>query len=180
MNMKKILYILLLITTPLFSQSKSNFEVELDGNIVYKNIFEIGNSKKEDVLKYLKTLSNFTILDSENDIIGEIKDLRINFKKYGNSSGYPIFLRFSLSSDVLIQFKDNRYRVILKNIGFLDDVSLYSSKTFKESDNFTYLSEFYIKNDGTMRTNTMVDKTLDVMNKHFTDLFTYKVVENDW
>jgi hypothetical protein len=114
------------------------------------------------------------------NIIGEIKDLRINFKKYGNSSGYPIFLRFSLSSDVLIQFKDNRYRVILKNIGFLDDVSLYSSKTFKESDNFTYLSEFYIKNDGTMRTNTMVDKTLDVMNKHFTDLFTYKVVENDW
>lgn len=179
--MKKIIYILLIITTPLFSQTQNNFEVETDGNIIYKNIFELGDSNKENLLNYLKTLSNITISESENDIVGEIKDLRINTKKYGNGSGFPIFLRESLSSDFLIQFKDNRYRVILKNIGFLDDVSLYSQTTFKDSDNFTYLTEFYVKNDGTLRSGKMVEKTLDVMNNHFTDLFTYKVViDNDW
>ena len=176
--MKNIILLFFLISTQGYSQV-SNFQVEPDGNITYKKVFEMNEFEKTDLVKYLKSLSNISIINHENEIEGELKDLRINFKKYGKG-GYPGFLRYSLSSDITIQFKDNRYRLILKNIGFLDDVTLYSTTTFKESENFTYLTEYYVKNDGTLRGGKMVERTLDVMDKHFSDLFTIKNIDEDW
>ena len=138
--------------------------------------------EKKDLKDYLNSLSNFSIVNSENEIIGQLKDLRINFKKYGKG-GFPSFLRNSLSSDVTIQFKDNRYRLILKNIGFLDDYSYgytISTLTVIDSDNFTLLSEYYVKKDGTLKDGKMVERTLDVMDKHFSDLFSVRKIKEDW
>ena len=179
--MRYYVFLFLLLTTSGFSQI-SNFQVESDGNISYKKIFEMNEFEKNDLIDYLNSLSNFSIISSENEILGQIKDLRINFKKYGKG-GYPVFLRNSLSSDVIIQFKDNRYRLILKNIGFLDDVSYgvtVSSVTVIDTDNFTSLSEYYVKKDGTLRDSKIVERTLDVMDKHFSDLFTIKKIDEDW
>ena len=179
--MKHILLILIITTTTLYSQSSyKSFEVESDGNIVFKKVFSLSEGTKESVINYLKTLSNFDISNTDNDIEGTLKDMKVNFKKYGKGSGYPIFLRHSLSSDIRIQLKDDRYRVVISSIGFLDDVSLYSLSTYKESDNFTYLTEFYVKNDGTLRSGKMVQKTLDVIENQFTDLFTIKETDDDW
>ena len=179
--MKHILLILIITTTTLYSQSSyKSFEVESDGNIVFKKVFSLNEGTKESVINYLKTLSNFDISNTDNDIEGTLKDMKVNFKKYGKGGGYPIFLRHSLSSDIRIQLKDDRYRIVISSIGFLDDVSLYSLSTYKESDNFTYLTEFYVKNDGTLRSGKMVQKTLDVIENQFTDLFTIKETDDDW
>lgn len=176
----KLLLFLLLITTTIYSQSSyKSFQVESDGNIVFKKVFSLKEGKKESLINYLKRLSNFDISNIDNDIEGKIKDMKVNFKKYGKGTGYPIFLRHSLSSDVRIQLKDDRYRVVISSIGFLDDVSLYSLSTYKESDNFTYLTEFYVKNDGTLRSSKIVKKTLDVIENQFIDLFTIKETD-DW
>lgn len=177
--MKHIIFSLFfLISSNLYSQV-SNFIVGNGDNIEYVKIFDLENITKDDLVSYLETISNFSISSKDEDIVGSLKDLRINFKKYGKGS-FPIFLRSSLSSDVRIQLKDSRFRLIITNIGFLDDVSLYSSSTFKDSDNFTYLTEFYVKNDGELRGGKMVERTLDVMDNHFTELFTPKIVNDDW
>tara|TARA_B110000259_G_C13913497_1_gene361853 strand:+ start:327 stop:860 length:534 start_codon:yes stop_codon:yes gene_type:complete len=177
--MKKLTIVFLLFTSYLISQN-SNFIVESDGNIVFKKVYVLEDNNKINLVNYLKTLSNIQITESDNEITGTIEDLRINFKKFGKKGGYPIFLRYSLSSNFRIQLKENKYRLIISNIGFLDDVSLYSSITYKESDNFTYLTEYYVKNDGSIRNNKMTIRTLDAIDKHLTTLFTIKQIDDDW
>ena len=176
--MRKITIILFLFTSFLNSQN-SNFIVESDGNIVLKKVFE-ANNNINGLVKYLKTLSNIKLLESKNEITGQIENLRINYKKYGEKGSYPTFIRNSFSSDFRIQIRENRYRLIISNIGFLDDVSLYSSITYKESDNFTYLTEYYVKNDGSIRDSKMAIRTLDAINNHLTKLFTIKQIDDDW
>lgn len=177
--MKRLTIILFLFTSFLSSQN-SNFIVESDGNIVLKKVLTLSNNNKISLVKYLKTLSNIKLKESNDEITGQIENLRINFKKYGEKGGYPIFLRYSFSSDFRIQLKENRYRLIISNIGFLDDVSLYSSTTYKESENFTYLTQYYVKNDGSIRNNKMSKRTLNTIENHLTTLFTIKKIDDDW
>ena len=177
--MKLIIYTFLFLLSSNLQSQVSNFNVGNGDNIEYVKIFDLESLTKDDLINYLETISNLKISSKEEDIVGSLKDLKINFKKYGKGS-FPIFLRYSLSSDVRIQLKDSRFRLIITNIGFLDDVSLYSTSTFKESDNFTYLTEFYVKNNGELRSGKMVERTLDVMDKHFTELFTPKKLNDDW
>ena len=151
--MRKLMLYLLFIPLVIFGQTEYNgFSVEGDNNMTFKHVFEFKETQsKQNLVKYLKTLSSVKILDAKSDINGNIVDLDINKKKYGDGKGYSGFMRYDLSSDFLIEFKENKYRVILKDIGFMDNMSLYSMSTFKESDNYNSISDFYVKKDGTIR-----------------------------
>lgn len=180
--MKKITFLILLISSLINGQTEySGFTVEGDNNMTFKHVFELKETQsKQDLMRYLKTLSSVKISDAESDISGSIEGLKINKKKYGDGKGYSGFMRYDLSSDFLIQFKNNRYRIILKDIGFMDNTTLYSMSTFKESDNYTSISNFYVKKDGTIRQSKIMLRGLELLQNQFIDMFTIKEVNDDW
>jgi hypothetical protein len=183
--MKRIIYLILLTSSTLISQTElNNFEIESDNNIVYKRVFDNKGKSKEDIISFFKSLSNVNIKKTSDYLEGNIKDMNINYKKYGGKyMNTLILLNQKMNSKIKIQFKENNYRVILRDMKFYDDVSLYSTTTLKESDNITHFSDFMVKKKkGQLRKSKTLRKGLEYMDKHFKDVFTYNKSDsdNDW
>jgi hypothetical protein len=180
--MKKILYLILFTTSTLISQTElNNFEIESGNNIVYKRVYENKGNSKEDIISFFKSLPNINITNISDDVEGNIKDMNINYKKYGGRyMNTLILLNQKMNSKIKIQFKDNNYRVILRDMKFYDDVSLYSTTTLKENDNVTHFSDFMVKKKkGQFRKSKTLRKGLEYMDNHFKDIFTYNKSKSD-
>ena len=176
--------VLLFISFYSFGQNDFyNFYVnEDDATAVYRKVFESNNIKKKDFINYLNSLSNITLIETDgDDLLGEIKGMIINYKKYGGTLfSIPGYLLDELSASIRIQFKDDRYRVTIKNMKF------YSSSTVDvgfgitvDTDN-NFSENAVNKRKGTLRQN--FKKGMLFMDSHFNDIFTYKEnkEDNDW
>lgn len=80
--------------------------------------------------EFLPSVKNFQLTDLSNQnkyqFSGRLASFVVNYRKYGGSlMGTPTILNSALDGDVIIQVKDNKYRVIVSNIVF-KDVSLLS------------------------------------------------------
>ena len=143
--MKKILTTLLIIIVSYTSYSQEginsveNFVIENNG-VVYKKIFDLPNQSetelKKNILSFISkvpNVSNVRVIGDE--IFGDISNLKVNYKKYGGSyMSTLILLNHSMFGKLIVQTKDNKYRVLIKDIYFIDDVSLLSLNSKKEME----------------------------------------------
>jgi hypothetical protein len=180
-------YILLLLTTfSCLAQIKHpTTEFYLENNKVYwQHIYEVPNKNTEELIKYFQKevmnnikLDNFQLLD--NTISFEINDDKINFKKYGGTTmGTVMFIMDYYKYLVVIDFKDEKYRVTIKDI-FIDN------KYFGTSiHSFGYLEEYITKKKNTLfTTNNVTTVGLGYNDKYFLEKFEINLNEStkkDW
>ena len=191
--MKKILIICSVIVVSLQSYSQDGntsiegFLIENNG-VVYKKVFELPNQSetelKKNILSFISkvpNVSNVRIVGDE--IFGDITNLKVNYKKYGGSyMSTLIILNHSMFSKLIVQTKENKYRVLIKDIYFIDDVSLLSLNSKKEMDNRTDFTDFITKNGRSeFRSSNTIIKGIGYMNNYFTELFTYSnTTKENW
>ena len=183
--MKKILITLLIIIVSYTSYSQEvtnsfeNFVIENNG-VVYKKVFDLPNQSetelKKNILSFISkvpNVSNVRVIGDE--IFGDISNLKVNYKKFGGSyMSTLILLNHSMFGKLIVQTKDNKYRVLIKDIYFIDDVSLLSINSKKEMDNRTDFTDFITKNGRTeFRSSNTINKGIGYMNSYFTELFIY-------
>lgn len=190
--MNNLILPLLLITSGfIFGQEGkvlNNFKIDDLGEVQYIKVFEVQNGiefNTDILITFLRTksnLSNINLIDG--NILGDIENVRINYKKYGGKyMNTLIVLNHSMSGEFIIQLKENRYRLIIKDIKFLDDVSVYSTNSKKELDNLSYFSKVSTKNGGSkFKTGSIMTKGTGYMDKHFVEMFMYKkeTLNDDW
>lgn len=191
--MKKILITLIIVVLSISSYSQDgntsveSFIIENNG-VVYKKVFELPNQSetelKKNILSFISkvpNVSNVRILGDE--IFGDISNLKVNYKKYGGSyMSTLIILNHSMFGKLIVQTKENKYRVLIKDIYFIDDVSLLSLNSKKEMDNRTDFTDFITKNGRSeFRSSNTIIKGIGYMNNYFTELFTYSnTTKENW
>lgn len=162
----------------------ANFQFDEDSKLIYQNIFTNDSIiTVSDIYNFLNKKSNLkNLIKGENSLSGEIFDMVVDYKKYGGTyMNSLILLNHKMSGNFIIELKDNRYRLTIKNIKFLDDFSLYSINTYKESDNLTYLEEMVVNKKKVAIKNTRtILQGLQYLDSHFTDFFKHRSVSNDW
>jgi hypothetical protein len=183
--MKNILITLsfIIFSTISYSQegtnSIENFVIENNG-VVYKKVFDIPNQSeieiKKNILSFISKVPNVSNVKIVGDeIFGDIVNLKVNYKQFGGSyMSTLILLNHSMFGKLIVQTKDNRYRILIKDIYFIDDVSLLSLNSKKEMDNRTDFTNFITKNGRTeFRTSNTIIKGIGYMNSYFSEIFTY-------
>lgn len=139
--MKKILSILLL--SPLLSMAQVDIKtvklsdgiqdsvlgqsiVLKDHAVIFQKVYS-SNLTKEDLTTKLKaflpSVKNFQLTDSPNQntnqFSGRLTNFIVNYRKFGGTAmGTPSLLNDPLNANVIIQVKDNKYRVIISEIVF--------------------------------------------------------------
>jgi archaellin len=87
-----------------------------------------------------------------------------------SSFSMPIFARYDVKFIYKIEFKENRYRVLITNL-------IWYSEGFNENTNF---EDLLLKNrDGSIRSAKKYVEYLDLLDIELTKIFTYKA-EKDW
>jgi hypothetical protein len=175
--MKKLTIILLLLTSSAFGQklvdSLFTFKV-MDNEVIWQKIFtseveDLQNAFKKEVVTNMQ-LEN--LQEIGNTISFNVKGENIDFKKYGGTwGGTAIFLQYPQNFLVVIDFKDNRYRVSVKSIK-ID----FSSSGVDGINNL----EDYILKKGKFKNTKYLKKMLGYCHRHYTSKFTIKVKNDDW
>lgn len=189
--MKKILITLSIIILSYTSYSQDGntsvegFVIENNG-VVYKKVFELPDQSetelKKNILSFISkvpNVSNVRIVGDE--IFGDISNLKVNYKKYGGSyMSTLILLNHSMFGKLIVQTKDTKYRVLIKDIYFIDDVSLLSMNSKKEMDNRTDFTDFITKNGRSeFRSSNTIIKGIGYMNSYFSELFIYSTTTKE-
>jgi hypothetical protein len=168
------------------STSLSNFYIE-NNSVVYKRVFDLPNQNEKEVkaalLKFISKVPNVSnVRESGNEIFADISNMKINYQKYGGSyMSTLILLNHSMFAMLIVQIKDNKYRILIKDIYFMDDVSLLSLNSKKEMDNRTDLTPVITKAHASeFKSSSIIVKGMGYLNSQFTDLFTYTQQEDKW
>ncbi len=139
--MKLLLFLFYLPFIIGFNQSDTdNFEIE-NGKLIWQKVYET-ELTNEQIIGEIKKSGNFKNIEiSEDGVFAEFKNLSFDFKGFGSSEmSTPIYVaRNSANAFVQIEFKENRYRVTIKNIqltqkyddalsnqGEMTDIELYA------------------------------------------------------
>jgi hypothetical protein len=166
-----------------FSQNiteQSNFFVE-NGELQYRKVFEIEGITEGDLIvklnSYLPSVSGFSeITFNGGAFTGNLNDFTVNSKKYGGRTR-DIFLQlqFPIFSKILIQVKDNRYRVILS------DIKGRGPNPIGEFEYFYTLTDRKLNNQS-FNQKEIVINGMNYMDQAFTEKFTLKAsqVNDDW
>ncbi|WP_370214804.1 hypothetical protein [Mesoflavibacter profundi] len=175
--------ITLTISNTIIAQ-QSNFNISEDKTVFYQKVFTTKDSINTNIVKnWLNTknyLNNITLTDQS--ISFDIKDMQIDYKRYGGSyMGTLIILNYLMSAKATIDVKDNKYRLTIKNFQFQDNVSLYAENNNQASNTVT-IEDYTIKNrKAEFKTSNTITKGLNYMDMYFSDFFTYQKPENkDW
>ena len=153
-----------------------NFEIE-NGKLIWQKVYET-ELTNEQLKERIKNSGNFKNLElSENGIIAEITNLSIDYKGYGSSEmSTPIYVaRNSLNSFVQIEFKENRYRVTIKNIKLTQK---YEDALSNQGE-MTDLEVFALKKRNTEFKSSFLKKPSKIINFTFEKLTEFKVKAKD-
>lgn len=120
-----------------------------------------------------------TIIESETDntITGTIKPFDVSYKKQGKSSmQIPLYVRdSSFTGFVLIEIKDNRYRVTIRD---LKAVYSFTNGLVHKGDEFK-LKDFAISSKGILK-KSFLKSAAPLLNYDFTNMFTTINLNEDW
>ena len=162
--MKKIFYLFLFAPLFLFSQVE-NFSI-LNNQIQWQKVYE-SKLTKTDLLHFLKSSNKFSELsESENSIYGITQNLQVDFKKFSN---YPsIFVQQTkIISKFIIDFKENKYRVIVKDIIIHDPTNEINSYNLRDVN----LERYCLKNNNTEFNNKFINTNAKFYDDTFFNLF---------
>lgn len=167
--MKKILF--LLITFNCFSQKSAEipttFSVE-NSIITWEKVYTLEENQSIDDLK------NNLKLKMNSDGYGTVYD---NQCKCRAASEY---LGWNFNYDYRVEQKENRYKVTIANIIFIDGItmSLYGVTTTQQSTPF---ENYILKKTGELKTGFQTKSNLECLDNYFTKQFTIlKVNKKDW
>lgn len=159
--------------------SQNNFKVS-NNNITWQKVFNTDSITDNQLIKFINTkpkIINVNYLD--NQITAEIEGDEIDYKKYGGKTMSTLtILNHKLHAKVLIEIKQNKYRVTVQNITFIDDWSMNSLNAF--ADNTSTLKEYVLKKNGAIKQGKTIIKGLDYLNQHFIETFAFTKSNNDW
>ncbi|MBF4484400.1 hypothetical protein [Flavobacterium sp. CSZ] len=158
--MKKIHIFLLFISISNFAQNNNNFSLE-NKSIEWSYVFELKPGENISLLK------DNLILDFKNDNFGISKNQTIS------CSGISIYSRLPFNFNFRIESKDDKYRVVVSNIIFNDNLNFGNSTTTK-------LEMYALKNDSEIKQNGQNNKNLNCLNEYFLNIFKIKSPKSNW
>jgi hypothetical protein len=134
-----------------------------NNTVTYVTTFDLPEKTQKEIREMIidKTSndSRMSILQtsiSENQISGSFKDLEIDVRRFGYKwLNVTSFILHPMAANFTIQFKDYKYRVIIKNV-----------KAFVDPKSYIDLNAFAVKNQlfnskGALRTYYAFGKTMD-------------------
>ena len=134
--MKAILLIIYSTFLISFSVSEtSNFEIE-EKKVIWQKVYA-SELTKEELIKKITSSGNFNdIKKSGESLTATINELSLDYQCYGSSEmSTPIYIaRSYVKAFVLIEFKEKRYRVTIKNIKFVQQYEDGLSELGETSD----------------------------------------------
>jgi len=139
--MKNILFLLLCIPTICLAQINADTAhtaepvqdsilgtsfILKDHSVIFQKVYPSALSKDQLIsrLKYfLPTVKNFKLsaltIENSDLLTGRIVDFMVNYQKFGGSDDYNTsMLAYPIQANVIIQIKDNKYRVTVSEIIF--------------------------------------------------------------
>lgn len=182
--MKKFFFFLFLVSQLTFAQTE-NFSV-VNKLIEWNNVYE-SKLTINDVYSFLKESGKFKISDStKSSISGTVENIDADYKGAGfTRMGTNIaILNATTKGNFHIDFKDGKYRVLLKNLLNKTISTIQYSPLNGMSANSEYSFEFLgLKNGSNVFNSTFINKPLKIYNYTFTNLFDFSKYEsknNDW
>ena len=195
--------IVFLISLLLFSSNISFGQVDNSGNfkfdynerlVSWVKVFEPQNGI--DFLSLQKYFSDNNILKinsvNENSIKGEFIKRPIDIQKYGYSRGRTpmVLLDVEQIFNVLIEFKEGRYRVILTDLGYIDNGVLSDltsralvgqTSTSAKGNIESYNGDFSFTKKNEVKKS--LSSVFEILDKFYTDMLSIKSqkpIDNDW
>ncbi|WP_282070909.1 hypothetical protein [Polaribacter atrinae] len=156
--------------------STDNFEIE-NSKLIWQKVYET-ELTNEQLKERIKSSGNFKNLELNKDrIIAEITNLSIDYKGYGSSEmSTPIYVaRNNLNSFVQIEFKENRYRVTIKNIKLTQK---YEDALSNQGE-MTDIEVFALKKRNTEFKSSFLKKTSKIINFTFEKITEFKVKDKE-
>ena len=145
--MKKILLIVIIVFTTFQSQAQKskekndtllkscNFIEKSPYNIIWQKTYEVDMTASE-ITKNIKDVMFFSeiVTETDNSIVGKFENIEPMWKESGfKFSAYGAFFatKVSLSGKLIVEVKDNRYRVTITDITIVSSItnSIYNKPT---------------------------------------------------
>lgn len=190
------LFLLMLLAASGFSQTveKGNFQFNTtERTVSWVKVFEPEQQIDfETLTKYFKESGIIGNLNIEsNSFRGEFEKRPIDIQKYGYKRGTTpmVLLDVEQFFDVFLEFKEGRYRVILTNLGYIDNgvltdlltTSLIGSTTTAKGNVENYNGDFSFTKKSEVRKS--LSNMFEILDVFYSDMMTYKVsepVKSDW
>ena len=148
--MKKYIVVLFLITIKSFSQTLefNNFKYT-NGNLTWQKVYTT-NATTNNIVKSLKTTGIIkNITEFNNSFTGTIENLELDYRGFGKTGiNTPFYIVNNyLECFILVELKENKYRVTLKEIKLKQITSVGSQNNpfSSESGELTELSFYTLK-----------------------------------
>jgi|GEM_PF-1639943 len=156
--------------------STYNFLSE-DGELVWQAVYDTDMSV-EDVKKNL-IQKGVLIIESETDntITGTLKPFDVSYKKQGKSSmQIQLYVRdCSFTGFVLIELKDKRYRITIRDI---KAVYSFTNGLAHKGDEFN-VKDYAVSSKGIFK-KSFLKSAAPLLNYDFTTMFTINNLNEDW
>jgi len=173
--MKKLTIVIILIASNTFSQkyidTLYHFKVEKN-DITWQKVFEnsLPDLQKTFIKQTMTNLKFDSLQEIDETISFSVKDDIVDFKKYGGKWGTTaIFIQYPINYLVVIDFKENKYRVTIKSINLKSEIRYMA----------TDLNDYILKQGKIKNTNTL-NTGLSYYDQHFTEKFTITTKKDDW
>lgn len=158
--MKNIYNLIFLFSLSCFSQNTYNFSVE-NKSLEWSYIFELKTGENVSLLK------NNLSLDFKTDSTGISKNQNVL------CNGISIYTRLPFDFNFRIESKDSRYKVVISNIIFNDNLNFGNNTTTK-------IESYTLSNNLTIKQNNQNLKNLNCLNEYFLTNFTIQPQKSNW
>ncbi|HTN00206.1 MAG TPA: hypothetical protein VL088_15725 [Pedobacter sp.] len=183
--MKKLLFFLLLTPISLFAQT-DNIQDSIPGTsiilknneVIFSKVYESEFDKDilvEKLSVFISGISNLEYnFNTSNpyQLNGNLNGNTVNYRKYGGTlMGTNILLNYPIYANVVIQIKDNRYRVLVSNMNYKNVPNAMSH------NNVDYLLDDLVtrKKRTSFRTASESIRVLEYIDRHLSDIFDLNV-----
>ena len=192
-----VLCLLMLLAASGFSQTveKGNFQFNTtERTVSWVKVFEPEQlADFETLTKYFKESGIVGNLTTEsNSFRGEFEKRPIDLRKYGRSRGNTPMVLIDVEQvfDVLLEFKEGRYRATLTNLGYIDNgvISDLTTRalvgavpTTAKGNRESYNGDFSFNKKNEVRNS--YSTIFEILDQFYSDMMTFKEIEtskSDW
>ncbi|WP_026934271.1 hypothetical protein [Christiangramia echinicola] len=176
----KHLYLIFISLFLINSQNNNdNFSID-EGKLIWQKVYET-ELNQDELLNEIKASGNFQEIESFGDkISANITRRELKFVEVGESnSTIPIYIASNdITGFILFEFKDNKYRVTIKNIKL---VKQYKDALSDEGE-LTNIEDFALKNKDAELKKSFLKKPSKVIDFTFSKLTKIEKSskDNDW
>lgn len=154
--------------------AQSNFLID-ENELIWQKVYEIKSSPEDFKNELLKNLEFGDIEIGNDQIITTVNNLKIDYKGYGASEMFTSMYipRNNYNALAIIEFKENRYRITVKDIMAIAD---YSDGLTQQGEK-TKLERFAMNRNGLKK--RFIEKDAPIFDYTFNKLFEQKKETSD-